>query len=93
MQKFKIKEEAIEAADNWNSPIHSIRHVVIIDNEWAIMGHINCEHDCEFCNNPNHIPLVNTRHAITVQKTDIYYKLEPRSDSPEDLYRFCKDWG
>lgn len=58
------KESAISACDEWDSPIHSIRHVVPCgENEWAFMGHINCE-TCKFCGWS--IPVDGTRHFISV---------------------------
>ena len=67
MDKFRTKEEAINAADEWDSPAHAIRHVVRVGDEWAIMGHINCE-DCHRCGNePHDVPVTGARHAITVE--------------------------
>lgn len=68
MQKYDTKEDAIAAADEWDSPIHSIRHVVRVGDKWAVMGHINCESECHRCGNePFDVPVAGTRHAITVE--------------------------
>jgi len=61
--RYRSADEAVAACDEWDSPIHSIRHVIRVGpSEWAIMGHINCE-DCEFCHRG--IP-ANTRHCVNI---------------------------
>ena len=62
--RFDSEEIAIRECDKWNSPIHSIRHVVQCGpSEWSFLGHINCEH-CEFCDAESWNP--ETRHCISV---------------------------
>jgi hypothetical protein len=46
---FDSLNQAISNVDKWDSPIHSIRHIVKLSNgKFAIMGHINCE-TCKYC--------------------------------------------
>lgn len=59
---YNTIDEAIEGADNWDSPIHSIRHIIKYDGKYYIKGHINCE-SCEHCGD---LHAKNTRHAITI---------------------------
>jgi hypothetical protein len=61
-EAFNTLDECIQACDNWNSPIHSIRHIYKYQDKYYFFGHINCE-SCEHCDD---IHAKGTRHAITI---------------------------
>ena len=62
--RYSSASAAIQACDEWESPIHSIRHVVRDGDKFVIMGHINCEH-CPRCGvDPS---VEGTRHHITME--------------------------
>lgn len=61
---YETAEQAIREADEWDSPIHSIRHVVRWSGGWAVKGHVNCE-SCPNCDDPH---VRGTRHAISLEQ-------------------------
>ena len=78
MDTYDTKEQAVAAADKWDS----IRHVVRLNGKWAIMGHINCEDCCRCGNEPFDVPVDGTKHAITV---------EAGTMTRNELGEFCQD--
>lgn len=49
---FQTYEGALKASDSWDSPIHSIRHIIKYKDGFKLLGHINCEH-CRYCEETN----------------------------------------
>lgn len=73
---YEYLEDAIREADNWDSPIHSIRHIIRRDNGWVIMGHINCEWCCRCglgypVGNCNHFIRVHDAHPDREDNTKV----------------------
>lgn len=59
---FDNLDDCIRVCDEWDSPIHSIRHVVKYLGKYYFYGHINCE-SCEHCYD---LHTKGTKHAITI---------------------------